>query len=290
MIRDYNKNDIDQIIKLFNLQNELSEEEEKEKREELEKGSKVLVYEDNSEIKGMCSLLFWNNPELGCSSEMTMSIEEGLEFNKIADALWEGIQVPLKEKQVVFLITEYNDKFKYMKRFYDEKEFEQWFGIHGMMYKGGKQKETNLTYRTYEESDFDIYYTNLGECFCPMRTANDIKPFNIFAGSSPERIEKLKKGMLEQKNDTYLFFDGDKFVGSSIIRPEIDDLFEVPEYQGQGYGRKIMEASLNLALEKNFDEITLGVVAWNKKAMNLYESLGFEVYRSFEHRRKFLKY
>lgn len=289
MIRDYNKSDIDQIIKLFNLQNELSEEEEREKREELEKGSKVLVYEDNGEIKGMFSLIFWNNPEIGSSCEITMSIKENAKFKEIADSLWNAAQIPLKEKQVVYLITEYNDKFSNQKEFYDEKEFEKWFYVHGMMYKGGKQKETNLTFRTYEESDFDVYYADLGECFCPMRTANDIRPFNIYAGSSPERIEKLKKGMREQKNDTYLFFDGDKFVGSSIIRPEIDDLFVVPEYQGQGYGRKIMETSLNLALQKNFDEITLGVVDWNKKAMNLYKSLGFEVYRSFEHRRKSLK-
>jgi len=54
MVRAYNKNDIDEIIGLFDLHNELSEVEESEKRKELEAGEKVLVYEENNEIIGIC--------------------------------------------------------------------------------------------------------------------------------------------------------------------------------------------------------------------------------------------
>lgn len=289
MVREYNKNDIAAIIELFDLHNELSEAEEKELKKELEDDKKVLVYEDKGEIKGICSYEFWKNPVWGNGAEIIISAKDDSKFNEIANSLWNAVQAPLKEKEVVFINTHYNEKYNHLRKFFSEKQFEQWFGIRGMIYKGGSFEETKLTFRNYEESDFDKYYTYIGECFSPMRKANDIRPFNVFKGSSPERIESCKKETLELKDSTYLFYDGGNFVGSSIIKyEEIDDLFVVPEHQGKGYGRKIMEATLNLALQRNFDKITLGAVAWNKVAINLYKSLGFEIYQSFEHRRLIL--
>lgn len=290
MVREYNKNDIDAIIRFLNLHNELSEFEEGKKRKELENGGKVLVYEDSGELKGICSMEFWDNSELGSCAEIIMSVEEGSNFTEAANSLWDSTQYILKEKDVVFINTNYNEMQKQWREFYDEKQFGKWFGIHGMIYKGGRYKKTRLSIRNYEEDDFERYYTYLGRCFSPMREANDIRPYDVYKGSSPERLEKRKKEMLEDKDSIYLFYDGENLVGSTIIKnEEIDDVFVVPEYQGLGYGRKIMEATLNMALERNFDKITLGAVAWNKAAINLYKSLGFEIYQSFEHRRLFLE-
>lgn len=286
MIREYNKNDIDVIIKLFTLHHELSEIEEKEIREQLAAGGNVLVYEDNSTILGMCSIIFLEKRESGSHARIIMSVDEDAEFEKVANGLWEAIQDPLKEKGVTFLWTYYSDMNIQWREFYAQKQLEYWFGIHYMVYNGGKFAETNLTFRKYEESDFTNYYTYIGKCFRPMREANDIKPYDIFKGASPEKIEKMKKNTMKLKDSIYLFYEGEQFVGSSIIKSEeIDDLFVVPEYQGKGYGRKMMEATINLALEKNLNQIKLGVVAWNKVAINLYESLGFEEYLSYEYRR-----
>lgn len=289
MVREYNQNDIDAIVGLFNLHNELSEVEEKEKRKELEDGGKVLVYEDNGEVKGLCSTTFWINSEIGSCAEIVMSIREDSKFIDAANSLWKSVQPFLEEKEVVFLMTHYNEKHDNWREFYSEKQFEQWFGIHGMIYKGGKCEETNLSFRNYQESDFYEYYTYLGQCFSPMRKANDIRPFDVFKGSSAEKIEARKKEAMKIKDSIYMFFDGENLVGSTIIKQEeIDDVFVIPEYQGRGYGRKIMCETFNLALQRNFDKITLGAVAWNKVAINLYKSLGFEIYQSFEHRRLIL--
>jgi len=107
--------------------------------------------------------------------------------------LWEAIQAQLEEKEVVFVITHYNEKHNQCKEFYSEKKFDQWFGINGMIYKGGQCEKTKLTFRNYEESDFHEYYDSLGQCFSPTRTANDIRPFNVYTGASSEKLEKLKK-------------------------------------------------------------------------------------------------
>lgn len=289
MVREYEKCDIDQIVELFNILNELSDLEEVELRKELEEDKKIFVYDVSGDIKGMSSLMFWKNAEIGSCAEIIMSVKENSLFGEIANSLWEASQPALKEKQVVYLITEYNEKNEQWSTFFSEKKFGQWFGIHGMIFKGKSFEETKLMYRNYEDSDFDMYYNYLGESFCEMRTANDIRPYNVFIGSSPEKIEKLKKETLEQKDSIYLFYDNENFVGSSIIKhEEIDDLFVVPEYLGKGYGRKIMQATMNLALKRDFSRITLGVVAWNKVALALYKSLGFEIYQSFAHKRLFI--
>lgn len=289
MVREYNKNDIDAIIRLFDVHNELSDFEQKEKRKELEDGAKVLVYEDNDDIKGICSYSYYKNSQIGNCASIIMSINENYKFKEVADSLWKSVQTLLKEKGVVYISTFYNEKYNQWNDFYSEKQFEKWFVTHDMIYKGDKCKETKLTFRNYEDKDFDIYYANLCDCFYQLRKENDIKPYNIYTGLSSERYEKVKKEMEELKDYIYLFYDGEKFVGSSMIKDgEIDDLYVVPELQGNSYGRKIMEASLNLAIQRNFDKITLGVVDWNKLAINLYKNLGFEIYQSLEYRRLIL--
>ncbi len=286
MVREYCKEDIDPVIELIKLQGELTEAEERNKRRELEDGAKILVYEDNGKIKGLCSYVFWKNPEWGSCAEITMSVEEEAGFKEIADDLWESVQALLSEKEVALIITYYNKKYVKWRDFYDAKQFEQWFGIHGMIYRGGRNEDTKLTVRNYEDDDFLMYHTILGKCFYPMRKANDIRPYNVFEGASPERIEKFRKEAIEQRDSIYLFYDGGNFVGSSIIKDQdIDDIFVVPEYQGRGYGSEIVKATINMALDRKHTKITLGVVAWNKVAIELYKSLGFAIYQSFEHRR-----
>lgn len=286
MIREYNQSDIDAIISLLHAHNELSPQEEQEKRKELEGDCTVLVYEENEAVKGICSLHFSESPVWGKYAKVIMSLQDHTNFSKLANALWDRVDILVEEKNTDLIMTHYNEKQQQWDTFFEQKRFELWFGIHGMIYKGGKHEETRLNYRNYEEADFELYHTNLGKCFYEMRKTHDIRPYDVFQNSSSERVEEFKKEALDMRDSLFLFYDGQDFVGSSIIKQEdIDDVFVVPEHQGKGYGRKIMEATLNLALQRGFDKITLGVVAWNQKAIQLYESLGFERYQSFVYRR-----
>ena len=75
----------------------------------------------------------------------------------------------------------------------------------------------------------------------------------------------------------YLFFEGDHYVGAvTIAGAEIDDFYIVNSYQGKGYGRKIIDFSVNLANKLSKQPVFLTVVDWNEKAKNLYESVGFQ--------------
>lgn len=55
----------------------------------------------------------------------------------------------------------------------------------------------------------------------------------------------------------------------------IESIGIAPEYQGRGYGKKLLEASINKLLEYNVSEIVLTVIETNKNAYELYKKYDF---------------
>lgn len=51
--------------------------------------------------------------------------------------------------------------------------------------------------------------------------------------------------------------------------------YVLPDYQGFGIGRKLLEAAESLAGKMNYDRIWLGVMKDNIKALNWYKKIGF---------------
>jgi GNAT superfamily N-acetyltransferase len=292
MVREFKAIDMESIIELFDLHCELSNQEKVDKRKELETKKDLYVYDSSDTVLGMCSLHFWKNDEIGHCAEVILSIKHDtvIAFNRIAEALWKKIMELVHEQEVVMLMTHHNVEDTRWNAFFDTKGFETWFSIYGMIYHGKRFPSNHLTYRHYEDSDFECYYKNLGASFYEMRKALDIKPYDLYRSASNEKIEKYRESTLKQRDRIYIFSNQNQIVGSSILLDEdIDDVFVLPELQGNGYGKMIMEASVNLKLDLGHQKITLGVVDWNKRAINLYHSLGFETYRSFVHKRMFIK-
>jgi ribosomal protein S18 acetylase RimI-like enzyme len=58
------------------------------------------------------------------------------------------------------------------------------------------------------------------------------------------------------------------------------------EHWGQGFGRQIMEDAMAIAVARGARALTLNVTKSNARAMNLYESLGFEVQEDSGSRQK----
>lgn len=55
----------------------------------------------------------------------------------------------------------------------------------------------------------------------------------------------------------------------------------MPGYQGNGIGRQLMEASIRVLRERKFESLSLTVTSINKKAVDLYEHLGFRTIKTF---------
>lgn len=290
MIRNHQSQDIESIIRLMNIQWAMSELDNQRKREELSKDSNIRVYCENDAVLGMWTHTVWDHPVWGKAAHLTIAVFENIpNVERIVEALFQDAHAKMNEENVKFIMTGYDDSNPFYFSYFTKKEYTPWYGYSTLIYTGQRQPHNHLTMREYQEEDFENYYIALGECFTPMRQAMDIPPYNVFSDRSEERIVKLKEEMNKNKENIYMFFDGDVWVGSSLINQEdIDDLFVVPTLMNNGYGRLILQSTINRCLDRNMENIYLGVVHWNVKAQNLYFTTGFKSIKSIKYMRRFI--
>lgn len=55
----------------------------------------------------------------------------------------------------------------------------------------------------------------------------------------------------------------------------LEELYVVPDRRGEGHGRRLMEAALEIARERGASSVELGTALDDTAARGLYESLGF---------------
>jgi ribosomal protein S18 acetylase RimI-like enzyme len=96
------------------------------------------------------------------------------------------------------------------------------------------------------------------------------------------RVRELLAG-----GDTGIVVAGDDPVGLALMRfrlslwgPRLEcylaELYVVPALRGQGIGRALMEAAMDLARARGADYMDLGTAETDVAARHLYESLGFD--------------
>lgn len=290
MIRNHQSQDIDIILRLMDLQWSMSALDHQRKREELDKSDNIRVFTENDTVLGMWTYSTWDHPLWGKAAHLTISVDiDSANVEDIVTLLYQDADVKLTEESIRFIMAGYDDARPFYHDFYAKKGYTPWYGYSSMIYTQGRQPDNHLTIQTYREDDFMDYYIALGECFTPMRQAMDIPPYNVFEDHSEERIVKLKEEMNKNKENIYMFYDGDTWVGSSLLNNEdIDDLFVVPSQMGKGYGKLILQSTINICIDRKFEHIYLGVVHWNTKARNLYLNTGFKEIKSISYMRRFI--
>lgn len=96
------------------------------------------------------------------------------------------------------------------------------------------------------------------------------------------RVRELLAG-----GDTGLLVAGDEPVGLALMRFRLSlwgqglecylaELYVVPARRGQGIGRALMEAAMDLARGRGAEYMDLGTAETDVAARHLYESLGFD--------------
>ncbi len=56
----------------------------------------------------------------------------------------------------------------------------------------------------------------------------------------------------------------------------VSSLYFLPEFEGRGMGRRLLEAAAGDATEKGLDELWIGVMVKNKRALEFYKRMGFQ--------------
>ena len=86
----------------------------------------------------------------------------------------------------------------------------------------------------------------------------------------------------ETASECHLVYDNPEYGTVPGRRAYLSRLATRKEYCRKGYGTKIAQYILDLAKEKGFEEIALGVNCDNTAAFSLYQKLGFTVYETAE--------
>jgi GNAT superfamily N-acetyltransferase len=170
--------------------------------------------------------------------------------------------------------------------FYRKLGYEKWFGLHTMHYNGSEQPKSDMNFVPYEDKYFEQYIEGLRNSFYEMRRVHDFQP-HLCCEFSKEKREELESS----KDNIFLLLVNGDFAGSACVKIDDKDtlgpIFVNPTYQGKGYGRIITQFAINEAINRDINNINLEMVEWNKRAENLYISLGFDIIQTTHTNRRF---
>lgn len=108
---------------------------------------------------------------------------------------------------------------------------------------------------------------------------------------SNTRIPLTVEDIYYDEKQDYYYEDGSIFMkigrdyigyGQVIMEdgiPFVVNFGVIPRYRGKGYGKLLLFHILSVLKEKNFDFVMIRVNSFNKVALNLYESVGFTLFK-----------
>lgn len=135
------------------------------------------------------------------------------------------------------------------------------------------------TYRGRADGDLRMVLLTGRNAFVFMKIYNE-SFFDV--SNSATYSEKDMEELLSNKEcPSFIFYEEETPVGVAMLQYEeqengIEFIGVAPEFQGKGYGRRIMMKILDQFFEEGCEQVALTVSDDNEKAKELYRSLGFQ--------------
>lgn len=143
------------------------------------------------------------------------------------------------------------------------------FNIYEMKYKGAL-RDSSLPVITFDKKYYSRYKELINNSYYEMREALNIKPHKGFCPN----LEVL----IEEKDTIFLLMNEDEIICTASCEDnEVSNVAVNLKYQNCGYGRKILDYAMSYLQKQGHSTIKLTVLKWNKKAIALYKSAGFEI-------------
>ncbi len=282
VIRDFCDNDLNDVITLLQQGYLISKEDAT--KEFTGTNRKTIIYEDKS-IQGFALITVDDAETKTC--RIRIYVGKHFRHNCIGRKLhYEAFNYAKKDFKAKTIVVRFAVGKDDPTPFFRNLSYQKWFVYHDMKYFGRPQPEINLSFINYEDKYFEKYETLEGESFYNLRRANDIKPYNCSDFS-----EKMRHILLEAKDHIYLHLDDtDEIISTIIVKNGIiDGVMVSKKYEGQGYGGKTTQFGINKALKEGSKSIELCAVDWNKRAIHIYEGLGFKVTQTFHNYRQHVR-
>ena len=142
---------------------------------------------------------------------------------------------------------------------------------HTMEYHG-ERISSDLHVSNYSPNDYEEYKRVYETCFSEMRIALGITPVNC-CKNADELLQKASQIFFLKREGV--------LIGSvAIYDNEIDDLIVAKEFQGQGYGKKLLLFAVSKMQQDEAASISLHVADWNKNAVQMYLNNGFVIVKT----------
>ena len=137
------------------------------------------------------------------------------------------------------------------------------------------------------ETIADLSRKTFYDTFAPFNTPENMELFLREQFTRVTLMEEVKNPF----NLFYLAYDGDELAGYVKLREhkfsrdpaiknslEIARLYATLNMIGKGVGKKLMQLSINLAVEKKKEMVWLAVWEKNQRALDFYEKWGFKIF------------
>ena len=110
-----------------------------------------------------------------------------------------------------------------------------------------------------------------------------VNPYLLYEQMSVTEFQPIFNDLIEKKI-IYIYSEGEQEVGMFKFIPlpyrnshiaYLGGVGVYPDFGGQGHGKKMMQAILNLGKEQGLKRIELSTATINERAISLYEKMGF---------------
>lgn len=135
-----------------------------------------------------------------------------------------------------------------------------------------------ISFRYAEEKDTELILYFIKELAEYEKMADQVVAIKellhewIFEKKKAEVIFEVLNG--KEIGFALFFHNFSTFLGRAGIY--LEDLFILPEYRGNGYGRKILNQLAKIAVERGCGRLEWWCLDWNKPSIDFYLSLGAE--------------
>lgn len=244
------------------------------------KSDVVIVYKNNlSDVVGCGTFRLWGKEKNKADVYIYVSPES--RGNGIGRKLLESLLNVSQNNGLQFISTKIETNHTESFDFFSKSKFEKWYTELILFHDRTRQPESDLAFIKYRSEFFEQYVNTIRDSFYDLRKSNDFQPYCCC------EPDEAKYNELEQNKDNiYILLDGQKLVASVIVKMNsIEDVFVSPDYQKKGIGTKMMHFAINKAIDCGSSQISLSAIEYNKRALQLYREVGFNIEKEIHYMR-----
>ncbi|MGE5653686.1 MAG: GNAT family N-acetyltransferase, partial [Bacillota bacterium] len=133
-----------------------------------------------------------------------------------------------------------------------------------------------LAVHPYRPEELAEYIRVFDQAFLPLRAANGREPYALWS-SRPDWAQEWFEGAAARGEMASIWIDGQMAACYRLDGDTIDSLAVLPERQGRGIGRAIINHCISEIRGKGYPRAYLYVAETNLRARSLYEQMGFQI-------------